>query len=200
MEKLDYLQQLAIALQRLPGVGPKTSLRYAFHIIQKWSSEEVDQFSVILKRATENVRKCVICNMMTTSSKCEICCDETRDNSKILVVKDPREVFSMERTKQYNGLYHVLGGNISLPDGIGPDDLAIDSLIPRLVSPVNEVILATGLTPQGEVTSHYLIKYLDRYVRANGIVMSRIGYGLPAGSELEYADELTLKKALEARK
>ena len=196
MNELKFLEPLIASFEKLPGVGQKTATRYAFQIVEKLTQEDVEEFSRVLLETKSNIRHCEKCNILTTNVLCEICENELRENDKILVVKDTKDVVSLEKTKQYNGLYHVLGGLISPMDGIGPDELAIKELEERCKDEnIKEVILATSLTPQGETTALYLEKILKR----EGLEITRIGYGIPAGGDIEYADELTLRKALSSR-
>lgn len=196
MNELKFLEPLITSFEMLPGVGQKTATRYAFQIVEKLTDEEVEEFAKVLVEAKKNIKHCERCNILTTKDVCDICENDLRDFDKILVVKDTKDVVSLEKTKQYNGLYHVLGGLISPMDGIGPDDLAIKQLEERCKDlNIKEVILATSLTPQGETTALYLEKILKR----EGLEISRIGYGIPAGGDIEYADELTLRKALSSR-
>lgn len=196
MNALKFLDPLIECFEKLPGVGQKTATRYAFQVVEKLTDEDVVEFTKVLLSTKENIKHCSICNILTTEEVCDICQNELRGKDKILVVKDTKDVISLEKTQQYNGLYHVLGGLISPMDGIGPDDLFIKELEERCKNlDVKEVILATSLTPQGETTALYLEKILKR----EGLEISRIGYGIPAGGDIEYADELTLRKALSSR-
>lgn len=196
MNELKFLEPLIASFEKLPGVGQKTATRYAFQVVEKLTQEDVEEFSRVLVEIKNSIRHCEKCNILTTKNLCEICENELRETDKILVVKDTKDVISLEKTKQYNGLYHVLGGLISPMDGIGPDELAIKELEERCKDEnIKEVILATSLTPQGETTALYLEKILKR----EGLEITRIGYGIPAGGDIEYADELTLRKALSSR-
>ncbi len=196
MNALKFLDPLIECFEKLPGVGQKTATRYAFQVVEKLTDEDVVEFTKVLLSTKKNIKHCSICNILTTEEVCDICQNELREKDKILVVKDTKDVISLEKTQQYNGLYHVLGGLISPMDGIGPDDLFIKELEERCKNlDVKEVILATSLTPQGETTALYLEKILKR----EGLEISRIGYGIPAGGDIEYADELTLRKALSSR-
>lgn len=196
MSELKFLDQLTNCFEKLPSVGKKTASRYAYSIIEKMNEEDVINFANILIETKKNVHHCSICGMLTNTDVCEICSDNERDCSKIIVVKDTKDVFAIEKTKQYNGLYHVLGGLISPLDGIGPDKLNIESLEKRCKSNgITELIFATSFTPNGETTALFLERILSR----DGLVISRIGYGIPAGGDIEYIDELTLKRAIEGR-
>ena len=196
MNALKFLDPLIECFEKLPGVGQKTATRYAFQIVEKLTDEDVEDFARVLLEIKSSIKHCSICNILTTEDVCETCQNDLRDKDKILVVKDTKDVISLEKTKQYNGQYHVLGGLISPMDGVGPDDLCIKELEERCKNlDIKEVILATSLTPQGETTALYLEKILKR----EGLEISRIGYGIPAGGDIEYADELTLRKALSSR-
>lgn len=196
MNELKFLEPLIVSFEKLPGVGQKTATRYAFQVVERLTEEDVEEFARVLVEVKKNIKHCEKCNILTTKDLCDICENELRDQDKILVVKDTKDVISLEKTRQYNGLYHVLGGLISPMDGIGPDELCIKELENRCQNPeIKEVILATSLTPQGETTALYLEKILKR----EGLEISRIGYGIPAGGDIEYADELTLRKALSSR-
>lgn len=196
MNALKFLDPLIECFEKLPGVGQKTATRYAFQIVEKLTDEDVEDFARVLLEIKSSIKHCSICNILTTEDVCETCQNDLREKDKILVVKDTKDVISLEKTKQYNGQYHVLGGLISPMDGVGPDDLCIKELEERCKNlDIKEVILATSLTPQGETTALYLEKILKR----EGLEISRIGYGIPAGGDIEYADELTLRKALSSR-
>lgn len=194
MNELKFLDELANHFEKLPGVGKKTAQRYAYYILEKMSIEEVENFSNVLVNSKNNIKHCSICGVLTNQSICEICSSGYRDKNKIMVVKDTKDVIAIEKTNQYNGLYHVLNGLIAPLEGISPDDLNIDSLEER-VKNVDEIIIATSFTPNGETTA----LYLERILKRDGLVVSRIGYGLPAGGDIEYVDELTLKRAIDSR-
>lgn len=196
MNDLKFLEDLTEVFKKLPGVGSKTATRYAYYVVEKYSKEDIDKICDVLKNTIDKVHKCPICGMITTNDICEICANPLRDKSQILIVKDPKDLLSIEKTNQYNGTYHVLGGLISVVEGMTPDKLNFETLEKRVKEDgIKEVIIATSLTPQGDITSLYIEKILEEY----DISISRIGYGLPAGSDLEYADELTIKRALDYR-
>ena len=196
MKELVFLNDLVSVFEKLPGVGKKTATRYAYYIIEKYDIDDINKVCETLINSFNSIHKCPICGMFTTKDVCEICNDSLRNKKQILVVKDQKDVLSLEKTKQYNGTYHVLGGLISIMDNITPDQLNIDALENRVKNnEVDEIILALSLTPSGDITTAYLEKILTKY----DVEISRIGYGLPAGSELEYADELTIKRALDYR-
>ena len=197
MDEIKFLEPLSELFKKLPGVGSKTATRYAYYAVEHFSLEDIEKVCEMLKTTFQTIHKCPICGMYTTQDLCDICKDSLRDSTKLLVVKDPKDLVSIEKSGQYGGLHHVLGGLVSAIEGITPDKLNIDSLEERIKQGgIKEVIIATSLTPQGDVTSLYIEKILSKYI---DVSISRIGYGLPAGSDLEYADELTIKRALEYR-
>ncbi len=195
MKEIKFLDNLVSSLEKLPGVGKKTAQRYAYYIVEKMPLEHVETLAEELIKTKKNMKHCQCCGILSDLDICEICSSTYRNHKQIMVVRDTKDVLAIEKTGQYNGLYHVLGGLISLLDGISPDDLNIDSLEKRLDG-VEEVIIATSFTPSGETTALYLEKILKK----DHLIISRIGYGLPAGGDIEYVDELTLKRALDARK
>lgn len=189
------LVKLTEQFAALPGIGMKTAQRLAYHILTL-TKEEAQEFSNAILQAQEKIHNCSICRNFTDQEICTICNDVQRDHSIICVVESPKEVAAFEKTRGFEGLYHVLHGLISPMDGIGPDQLFIKDLISRLSNDsVIEVILATSPTVEGEATAIYLSKL----IKPLGIKVTRIAYGMPVGSELEYADEVTLSKALEYR-
>jgi recombination protein RecR len=196
MPDLDFLEKLSNSFEKLPGVGKKTASRYAYSVIENMSLEDVESFASALVELKQQIKKCDICGMLTTNNICQICSSTSRDNSKIMILKDTKSIIAVEKMGSYNGLYHSLNGLISPYDGIGPDDVNIDSLEKRLNDNVKELIIATPFTPQGETTAIYL----EKIYKKDGLSISRLGYGLPAGGDIEYADELTLKRAIENRR
>lgn len=196
MDEFKFLENLSSCFEKLPSVGKKTASRYAFSVIEKMSEEEVERFARTLIETKKQIKKCKHCGMFTLNDICEICSDDYRNSDQIMVVKDVRDVIAIEKTKQYNGLYHVLGGLISPLDGVGPEQLNIESLESRITSDTKEIIISTSFTMAGETTALYLEKILSR----EGLTISRIGYGIPAGGDIEYVDSMTLKYALEGRK
>ena len=189
------LTKLTECFARLPGIGRKSAQRLAFHIL-RMPEEEAKAFANTILEAREKIGYCEICKNITDTPRCAICSDETRDKSTVCVVEDPRDVIAIERTKEYHGLYHVLGGLISPMDGIGPENLFIKELLARLGDgTVKEVIMATNPTVEGEATA----MYLSRLIKPMGIKVSRLAYGIPVGGNLEYADEVTLYRAIEGR-
>ena len=192
------LENLIAAFLRLPGVGKKTAERYAYSIVNKYSKEEIDKFMESLKDSKDKIRRCKICGFLTEDEVCEYCSNTSRDKSTILVVEEPKDVESIERCNRYNGLYHVLNGAISPLNGIGPDELNIKSLFNRVENnnDLKEVIIASSATVEGEATALYISRMLERY----NVLTSRIAYGMPVGSSLEYSDEGTIARALEGRR
>ncbi len=190
------LANLYEQLRRLPGVGSKTAMRLAYHIIDM-PADEVQQLAVALQNAKQEIHYCSKCYNLTDGDICEICRDSSRDQFTICVVEQPQDIAAMERSHGYRGLYHVLHGVLSPLDGIGPDKLRIKELFQRLQSEsISEIIIATNSDVEGEATATYLAQLL----KPIGITVSRIAHGLPMGGDLEYADEVTLSKALENRR
>ena len=190
------LQKLIDVLGKLPGVGPKSAQRIAFHLI-KIPEQEALSLADAIQQAKQKVRFCETCFNMSDEVICEICSDSQRDSSLVCVVEEPRDIVALERTREYKGLYHVLQGAINPIDGIGPEQLKIRELLERLKgNTVVEVILCTNPNIEGEATAMYLAKLIEPL----GIQVSRIASGLPVGGDLEYADELTLGRALEGRR
>lgn len=188
------VQDLIDELGRLPGIGPKSAQRIAFHIL---SSEEDDVQALVdaMSAVKAKVRFCDICGNVTEEETCRICSDPRRVDSVICVVEEAKDIIAIERTREYRGRYHVLGGAINPIEGIGPDDLRIRQLFTRLGSGVDEVIVATDPNIEGEATAAYLIRSLTPL----GVKISRLASGLPVGGDLEYADEITLSRAFEGR-
>lgn len=192
----EPIAKLIDSFSRLPGIGPKTAGRLAFHVL-RMKEEEVLAFAQALVSVKRNLHYCSVCFNITDTDPCRLCQDKTRDGSVICVVQEPKDVVAMERTKDYNGYYHVLHGAISPMEGIGPDELRIAELLKRLADDqVQELILATNPNIEGEATA----MYLSKLVRNFGLKVTRIAHGLPVGGDLEYADEVTLSKALEGRR
>jgi recombination protein RecR len=190
------IQDLIDELGRLPGVGPKSAQRIAFHIIQS-DRVDVSRLAEILKTVKERVRFCTTCGNISEEELCRICKDPRRDNSSICVVEESKDVLAIEKTREFKGKYHVLGGAISPIDGIGPESLRIKELMTRLAqTQINEVIIATDPNLEGEATA----TYLTRLIKPLGVKVSRLASGLPVGGDLEYADEITLGRAFEGRR
>ncbi|MCB1274842.1 MAG: recombination protein RecR [Leucobacter sp.] len=197
------VQDLIDEFGRLPGIGPKSAQRIAFHILQT-QSFDVSRLAELLTVVRERVRFCEVCGNITEEERCAICRDPRRDRTLICVVEEPKDVVAIERTRQFRGLYHVLGGAISPIDGVKPEDLSITQLMRRLSAgavpesgdePVREVIIATDPNLEGEATA----AYLSRLLSAIEIPVSRLASGLPVGGDLEFADEVTLGRAFEGR-
>lgn len=189
------LSRLIEQFASLPGIGRKTAQRLAFYILTL-PKEKAQAFADAITDAHEKIHYCSVCKNYTDRDVCDICGDDTRDRSIVCVVEDAKDVAAFERTREYRGLYHVLGGLISPMDGVGPDQLFVKELLARTADgTVKEVIMATNPTVEGEATA----MYLSRLLKPLGISVSRLAYGIPVGSDLEYADEITLYKALENR-
>ena len=190
------LNKLINELSRLPGIGGKTAKRLAFHILSM-SDGDAFRLSDSIREAKEQMRYCSVCGNLTDVDPCAICSDTDRDPSVICVVESPRDVIAMEKIREFKGYYHVLHGTISPMDGIGPDDINLKSLVLRLQDErVQELIIATNPTIEGEATA----MYIARLIKPSGIKVSRIAHGIPVGGDLEYADEVTLLKAVEGRR
>src|SRR5574344_976207 len=182
--------------QKFPSVGPKSAQRMAFYLL-KMPMSEVQKFSDAMLEAKANTHACSVCFNMSTSDPCEICASESRDRSTICVVGETKDLIAIEKTNEYKGLYHVLQGLISPMDGIGADDIRIKELLTRVTNEnIEEIILALNPSVEGEATSLYLTKLIKPF----GIKVSRIAFGLPVGADLEYADEITIAKAIEGRR
>ena len=193
---IEPLQNLAEQFARLQGVGKKSAFRMAFSVVEMDISDAV-AFATAIMEAKEKIHKCPVCGNLTDRAICYICDDDTRDKSVICVVEDVKAVMSIEKVREYRGVYHVLHGVISPVNGITPDKIRFRELIERVGQDgVKEVIIATNPTPDGEVTAMYISKYL----KPLGIKVTRLAYGIPVGSDLEYADEVTLGRAIEGRR
>ncbi|MDO4911945.1 MAG: recombination mediator RecR [Lactobacillus sp.] len=190
------LEKLVESFMKLPGIGEKTAIRLAFFVLDL-PEEDVQQFANALLDVKSKLRQCEICGNITEQNPCRICADETRDQTKIMVVEESKDVMAFEEINGYHGLYHVLGGVLSPMDGVGPEELNLKSLITRLQKQdqVTEVILALNSTPEGESTA----MYLKKLIKPAGIKVSRLATGLAVGSDIEYASSLTLKRAVEGR-
>lgn len=197
MEYPLIFQNLIDNFKRLPGVGSKTAERMAYDVLSM-SSEVIESFSNAIL-AINNISRCPVCgNLSENGNLCEICSNEERDHKTICVVCGPKDVFAFEKMKEYKGVYHVLNGYISPSKGIGYEDINLPSLLTRIKNDeLNEVILATDLTMEGEITAMYITKLLEKY---EGLTITRLAHGLPMGAQLDYADEMTLFKAFSNRK
>jgi len=190
------IQDLIDELGRLPGIGPKSAQRLAFHLLQA-ETADVQRLATALTRVKEQVRFCAICFNVAESEQCRICRDPRRGNELICVVEEPKDVVAIERTGEFRGRYHVLGGAINPLEGVGPDNLRIKELMTRLASgEIKELILATDPNTEGEATA----TYLALIVKPMGLTVTRLASGLPVGGDLEYADEVTLGRAFEGRR
>lgn len=190
------LEKLIEQFRKLPGIGKKTAVRLAFSVLE-FSEDEAAAFANAITDAQKSVKSCSVCQNISDGDICPVCSNPNRDRSVICVVEDAKAVMSLEKVKEYRGLYHVLHGAISPMDGIGPDKLRIAELLERLAGgEVSEIIIATNPTVEGEATAMYLTKL----VKPLGIKVSRLAYGIPVGGELEYADEVTLMRAIEGRR
>jgi recombination protein RecR len=191
----DSLVRLIEELQRLPGIGPKGAQRLAFHLLRT-PREETERLAEALREVKERVTYCSVCNNITDSDPCGFCSNPDRHHDVICVVEEPQNVSGIEKTREFKGVYHVLMGALSPLQGIGPDDLRIKGLLERVASGVSEVILATNPNVEGEATAIYLARLL----KPLGVKVTRIAMGVPVGSDLEYADEVTMHKAMEGRR
>jgi recombination protein RecR len=194
------VQRLVGELSKLPGIGSRSAQRLAFHILRA-SAEDADALAQAIREVKEKIGLCEVCFNLTDQPRCRICQDSRRDHGLICAVEEPSDVIPMERTHEYHGVYHVLGGALSPIDGIDPEDLKIAELLARVASPepqVREVVLATNPTTTGEATALYIAEELRG--RAPAVSVTRLASGLPVGSDLEYADEVTLGKALAGRR
>ena len=195
-EQIEALQKLSEQFARLPGIGRKSAMRLAFSILEL-SDEEAQNFANTIIEAKEKVHLCPVCQSLTDKEVCSVCNDLSRDKSTIMVLEDTKAVLSMEKVREYRGLYHVLHGVISPMNGITPDKLKIKELLSRIADEqVKEIIIATNPTVEGEATA----MYLSRLLKPFEIKITRLAYGIPVGSDLEYADEVTLYRALEGRR
>ena len=196
MKELQSIIKLADSFQRLPGVGRKSAEKMAYSVLSM-KPENIENFAEALLEVKNNIHKCPKCGNYTEDDICEVCSNEQRDHTKIIVVSDSKDIIGFEKLKTYTGTYHVLGGVLSAVNGVGIEDLNIESLLKRIEeNKVTEIILATNPTVEGETTALYIAKILE----GKEINVSRLAYGLPMGGHLEYADSLTLSKALEGRK
>ena len=189
------LQNAIEQLRKLPGVGQKTAERYAFALLN-YNTEEIQDFATSILEAKMTLHPCRICGNLSQNDLCDICSDHHRDQTLICVVQDVKDVAALERMAEYKGLYHVLGGVISTQKGILPEDINLETLLPRLTPEVKEVIIATNPTMDGETTALYLAKRLEKQT----CTVSRLAHGIPMGGHVDYADDMTLIKAMEGRK
>ena len=192
----EPISSLIVALSKLPGIGPRSAERIALHLVQS-DSEAVQQVAAAILNARDKVQLCRVCGALTEPSPCSICADARRDASLVCIVERPVDIISIEKSGTFRGKYHVLGGKISPLNGVEPEDLSIAGLEQRLMNePIKEIVIALGTDVEGDATSFYLARRLSR----DGLRITRIAHGLPAGAGLEFADELTLSHALEGRR
>jgi recombination protein RecR len=191
----DPLIRLIEELQRLPGIGPKSAQRLAFHILKN-PRDQAERLADAVRGVKDLVTYCSVCNNITDTDPCTFCRSDSRDHQMICVVEEPQNVAAIEKTREFKGVYHVLMGALSPLQGVGPDDLKVKSLLARIGNGVSEIILATNPTVEGEATAIYLARLL----KPLGVKVTRIAMGVPVGSDLEYTDEVTMHKALEGRR
>jgi len=200
MKVARAVQRLIEALEKLPGIGPKTAQRLTFYLLHN-PQGELDKFAEALSRLKKDTKECGLCFNVSESDPCEVCTDRGRDQKKICVVEQPLDVLAIEKGDFYEGLYHILGGAISPLNNIGPEELHIHDLLPRLKNGIiRELILATNPNMEGEATAMYIRKLLSDKGLSKKLKLTRIGRGLPIGADLEYADEVTLSRAFEGRR
>lgn len=193
---VEPIKTLAMRLSAFPGIGMKTALRLAYHVLEM-SEENARGLAEAIINAKERIHLCKRCGAYTDAELCSVCSDKARDHSLVCVVAEPKDVLSMERMREYKGVYHVLGGTISPIDGVGPNDLRIKELSQRVDDEhISEVVIATNPDVEGEATSSYIVRLL----KPKGIRITRIAHGIPMGGNLEYIDEMTLYKAIEGRR
>lgn len=189
-----HISKLMEEFSRLPGIGPKSAQRLAFHVINM-PEDRVEQLASAIRDAKKNIQYCKICHTLTDQEVCPICADQSRNHKQIMVVENSRDLAAYEKTEKYEGVYHVLHGAISPMMGVGPDDIKLKELMQRLQGDVDEVIIATNSSLEGETTA----MYISKLIKPTGIRVSRIASGVPVGGDLEYIDEVTLLRALEGR-
>ncbi|HKD17776.1 MAG TPA: recombination mediator RecR [Thermoanaerobaculia bacterium] len=189
------LERLTAEFQRLPGIGSKSAARLAYYLLRS-SDEEAERLAAAIREARAAVRRCSTCNTLTEEDPCEICADPRRDASLLCVVEEPGNLAAIEKTREYRGRYHVLWGALSPLKGIGPDEIDVAGLVGRVTPEVREVVIATNPNVEGEATA----LYLARRLKASGVRITRIAFGLPVGGDIEYADEVTMARSLENRR
>ena len=195
-QQLEPIAKLAAQLSHLPGIGAKTAQRLAYHIIEM-PEEEVKKLAGAMTEAKARIHYCEVCGNYTEGKLCAVCADPNRSSDVLCVVRDPKDMMAMEKTREFSGRYHILHGIISPMDGVGPDDIRIQELVDRIPKEqVKEVILATNPDIEGEATA----SYISRLLKPMGVKVTRIAHGIPIGGNLEYVDEITLSKALEGRR
>ena len=189
------LERLTAEFQRLPGIGAKSAARLAYFLLRS-SDEEAERLAAAIREARAAVRRCSTCNTLTEEDPCEICADPRRDASLLCVVEEPGNLAAIEKTREYRGRYHVLWGALSPLKGIGPDEIDVAGLVGRVTAEIREVVIATNPNVEGEATA----LYLARRLKATGVRITRIAFGLPVGGDIEYADEVTMARSLENRR
>lgn len=196
MNRPQAIEKMIDIIKRLPGVGPKMAERLSYHIL-KMPAAEVDRLIDSIQKARKTMKYCSACFNLSESDPCPVCADAQREHNIICVVETPQDLIAVSKVKEYKGLYFVLGGALSPLDAVGPDDIRVDKLLKRLKSGrITEVILATDTDSKGETTALYLAEI----IKPMGITVTRLGYGLPVGGDIEYADELTISRAISGRK
>lgn len=196
MNRPQAIERMIDVVKKLPGVGPKMAERLCYHIL-KSQPYEVDRLIDVIQKARQKIKICSVCYNMSETDPCPICCDHSKEKNILCVVETPQDLIAVSKVKDYNGLYFVLGGALSPLDAIGPNDIRIDQLLNRLKNhQVTEVILATDMDSKGETTAIYLAQL----IKPLGIKVSRLGYGMPVGGDIEYADEITIGRAIAGRK
>ncbi len=195
-QQLEPIARMVAQLSRLPGIGQKSAQRLAYHIISM-PLEDVRELASALYQGRKSIQYCQVCGNYATEALCSICANERRHNGQVCVVRDPRDVAAIERMRDFQGTYHVLHGTLSPMDGVGPEDIRIKELMSRLADgSIKEIIIATNPDIEGEATA----SYIARLIKPMGLLVTRIAHGVPVGSDLEYADEITLAKAIEGRR
>jgi recombination protein RecR len=189
------LERLAAEFQRLPGIGAKSASRLAYYLLRS-SDEEAERLASAIRESRAAVRRCSVCNTLTESDPCEICTDPQRDAALLCVVEEPGNLAAIEKTREFRGRYHVLWGALSPLRGIGPDEIDTAGLVARVTPDIKEVVIATNPNVEGEATA----LYLARRLKATGVKITRIAFGLPVGGDIEYADEVTMARSLENRR
>ena len=189
------VQDLIDELGKLPGIGPKSAQRIAFHLLSV-EPPDIDRLTAVLTRVREGVTFCSVCGNVSDNERCRICSDPRRDASIVCVVEEPKDVQAVERTREFRGRYHVLGGALSPLKGIGPEEIEVEGLVRRVTPEVREVVLATNPNVEGETTA----LYIARRLKPAGVKVTRIAFGLPVGGDIEYADEVTMARSLENRR
>jgi len=196
MNRPQSIERMIEVVKKLPGVGPKMAERLCYHIL-KSPSYEIDRLIEVIQKAKQKIKICSVCYNMSETDPCPICCDNMKEKNLLCVVETPQDLIAVSKVKDYNGLYFVLGGALSPLDAVGPADIRIDKLLNRLKKDeITEVILATDMDSKGETTA----VYLAQLIKPLGIKVSRLGYGIPVGGDIEYADEVTIARAIAGRK